>query len=163
MSPFTAAHPAAPAAVRDTLWAAVRDGDEYAATGTVLHAPDAGPGAEETLLDVEAPVRARAGTEWAANRMSVTREHAAIAVSGRAVAAVARRVGAAGPEAPTGLPAGFPRGCRMLDAAEVALETRLSEESGPPGTGGSPTAGVRQPAGAPVGHDHARTGPGSGA
>jgi methanogenic corrinoid protein MtbC1 len=97
MSTFTAAHPAAPAAVRDALWDAVRDGDEFAATGVVLDALDAGLGAEEALLDVVAPVQARVGTEWAANRMNVAQEHAATAVSDRVVAAVAQRMGASGP------------------------------------------------------------------
>ncbi|MFJ9244397.1 B12-binding domain-containing protein [Streptomyces sp. NPDC101776] len=70
------------------LWEAVFAGDEYTATGLVLRAVDDGLAPESVLLDVIAPVQARVGEEWAANRMSVAQEHAATAINDRAVAAL---------------------------------------------------------------------------
>ncbi|GAA4607884.1 cobalamin-dependent protein [Actinoallomurus liliacearum] len=74
------------------LWDAVRKGDEDAAVQAVLSALDAGLDAESALLDVVAPVQARVGAEWAANRMSVAQEHAATAIDDHVVTAVAHRV-----------------------------------------------------------------------
>ncbi|WP_343885755.1 cobalamin B12-binding domain-containing protein, partial [Actinoallomurus spadix] len=71
------------------LWDAVREGDEYAAADVVLSAVDAGLDAESALLDVIAPAQAKAGTEWAANRISVTQEHTATAINDRVIAALA--------------------------------------------------------------------------
>ncbi|GAA4613332.1 cobalamin B12-binding domain-containing protein [Actinoallomurus liliacearum] len=71
------------------LWDAVHEGDEYAATDVVLSAVDAGLDAESALLDVIAPVQARVGAEWAANRISVAEEHTATAINDRVVAALA--------------------------------------------------------------------------
>jgi methanogenic corrinoid protein MtbC1 len=88
-------HPApsgvqSPAALTARLWSAVTDGDEEAAINTVLTALDDGADAESLLLDVIAPVQARVGTEWAANRITVAQEHAATAINDRAVAALSR-------------------------------------------------------------------------
>ncbi|MEU5167618.1 B12-binding domain-containing protein [Streptomyces mutomycini] len=77
-------------ALRDQLWAAVTDRDEHAAAGVVLAALDAGTDAETVLLDVIAPVQAKVGTEWAANRLTVAQEHAASAIAERVIAALAR-------------------------------------------------------------------------
>ncbi|GLY81405.1 cobalamin B12-binding domain-containing protein [Actinoallomurus iriomotensis] len=71
------------------LWDAVRDGDEYAAVEVILPAVDAGLDAESALLDVIAPVQAKVGLEWAANRISVAQEHTATAINDRVIAALA--------------------------------------------------------------------------
>ncbi|MEV5710360.1 cobalamin-dependent protein, partial [Actinoallomurus sp. NPDC052274] len=81
-------------AVSDRLWDAVREGDEYTAVDVVLSAVDAGLDAESALLDVIAPVQARVGAEWAANRISVAREHTATAINDRVVAALAHHASA---------------------------------------------------------------------
>ncbi|MGP3753178.1 cobalamin B12-binding domain-containing protein [Streptomyces sp. IBSNAI001] len=75
--------------LQDRLWAAVTDRDEHAAASVVLTALDDGVDAESVLLDVIAPVQARVGTEWAANRLSVAQEHAASAIAERVIAALA--------------------------------------------------------------------------
>ncbi|MEV5747386.1 cobalamin-dependent protein [Actinoallomurus sp. NPDC052308] len=79
------------------LWDAVRKGDEGAAVQTVLSALDAGLDAESALLDVVAPVQARVGAEWAANRLSVAQEHAATAIDDHVVTAVAHHASAPSP------------------------------------------------------------------
>ncbi|MFD3513791.1 B12-binding domain-containing protein [Streptomyces sp. NPDC058657] len=73
----------------EQLWHAVAVGDEYAAVQVVLRALDDGVDPECVLLDVIAVVQGRVGEEWAANRMSVAREHAATAINERTVAALA--------------------------------------------------------------------------
>jgi methanogenic corrinoid protein MtbC1 len=71
------------------LWDAVQGGDEYGAVEVVLAAVDAGLDPESALLDVIAPVQAKVGAEWAANRIGVAQEHAATAINDRVIAAVA--------------------------------------------------------------------------
>lgn len=78
------------ASARARLWDAVLSGDEYAAIATVFDAVDGGMGLEGVLLDVIAPVQYRIGTEWAANRISVTEEHCATAINDRVIAALSR-------------------------------------------------------------------------
>ncbi|MER5600361.1 cobalamin-dependent protein [Streptomyces sp. NPDC002265] len=73
----------------DQLWTSVVAGDEYSATEVVLRALDDGVDPESVLLDVIAAVQGKVGEEWAANRISVAREHAATAINERAVAALA--------------------------------------------------------------------------
>ncbi|MFE2579210.1 B12-binding domain-containing protein [Streptomyces sp. NPDC059378] len=73
----------------DQLWTSVMAGDEYSATEVVLRALDDGVDPESVLLDVIAAVQGKVGEEWAANRISVAREHAATAINERAVAALA--------------------------------------------------------------------------
>ncbi|MFI7612089.1 B12-binding domain-containing protein [Nonomuraea terrae] len=73
----------------EALWAAAIAGDEYAAADVVLAALDAGVPMESVLLDVVAPVQARAGREWAANRITVAQEHTATAVNDRVLAILA--------------------------------------------------------------------------
>ncbi|MFG2538598.1 B12-binding domain-containing protein [Streptomyces sp. NPDC048511] len=75
--------------LQNRLWSAVTDRDEHAAASVVLTALDDGVDAESVLLDVIAPVQARVGTEWAANRLSVAQEHAASAIAERVIAALA--------------------------------------------------------------------------
>lgn len=87
--------------VRERLWGAVIDGDEYAAAATVLAAVDDGMSTEDVLLEVIARVQARIGAEWAANRITVAQEHAATAINDRVIAALAHhpadaRTGTAG-------------------------------------------------------------------
>ncbi|MEV6753189.1 cobalamin B12-binding domain-containing protein [Streptomyces sp. NPDC051214] len=73
------------ASARAQLWDHVREGDELAATRTVRAAVEAGSGFESVLLDLIAPVQARVGVEWAANRISVAQEHAATAINDRVI------------------------------------------------------------------------------
>ncbi|WP_411080357.1 B12-binding domain-containing protein [Streptomyces sp. cmx-18-6] len=78
-------------ALRGDLWDAVTGQDEYRAADTVLTALDAGVPAETVLLDVIAPVQARVGRAWQADRMTVAQEHAATAIAERVIAALAHR------------------------------------------------------------------------
>ncbi|WP_345571363.1 cobalamin B12-binding domain-containing protein, partial [Nonomuraea rosea] len=73
----------------ETLWTAATAGDEYAAADAVTAAIEAGVPMETLLLDVVAPVQARVGYEWAANRITVAQEHTATAVNERVLAALA--------------------------------------------------------------------------
>ncbi len=75
--------------VVDRLWSAVSSGDEYAAARVVFGALEDGLAPEDALLDVIAPVQAKVGREWAANRISVAQEHAATAINDRVIAAMA--------------------------------------------------------------------------
>ncbi|MEU6810002.1 cobalamin-dependent protein [Streptomyces sp. NPDC046831] len=79
------------ARARERLWAAVIDGDEYAAVDAVRDSLDSGLDAETVLIDVIGGVQLRVGAEWAANRVTVAQEHAATAINERAVAALAGR------------------------------------------------------------------------
>ncbi|WP_231639788.1 cobalamin B12-binding domain-containing protein [Mycobacterium sp. Marseille-P9652] len=92
---------ATPDTVRERLWGALTDRDEYAAAATVFAAVDMGMSAEDVLLDVIAPVQRRVGSEWAANRISVAQEHAATAINDRVIAALAHHAGR-GSEPPAG-------------------------------------------------------------
>lgn len=76
-------------ALRNRLWRAVADGDEYAAVDILAKALSEGLDEEALLLDVIAPVQERVGAEWAADRLTVAQEHAATAINERAVAALA--------------------------------------------------------------------------
>ncbi|TDC55476.1 cobalamin B12-binding domain-containing protein [Actinomadura sp. KC345] len=73
----------------DALWETLIIGDEYAATDIVMTALDDGMDPEDLLLDVIAPLQARVGREWAANRITVAQEHSATAVNERVIGAVA--------------------------------------------------------------------------
>ncbi|PZG06422.1 cobalamin B12-binding domain-containing protein [Nonomuraea aridisoli] len=73
----------------EALWAAAIAGDEDAAADVVLAALDAGVPMESVLLDVVAAVQARAGREWADNRITVAQEHTATAVNDRVLAVLA--------------------------------------------------------------------------
>lgn len=77
------------ALVRDRLWGALTDRDEYAAAATIFAAVESGMTPEDALLEVIAPVQRRVGTEWAANRITVAQEHAATAINDRVIAALA--------------------------------------------------------------------------
>ncbi|RDI63953.1 cobalamin B12-binding domain-containing protein [Nocardia pseudobrasiliensis] len=90
-----------PRPIREQLWGALADRDEYAAVATVLGAVAAGLPAEAVLLEVIAPVQRRVGTEWAANRLTVAQEHAATAINDRVIAALAHHPDR-GPETTTG-------------------------------------------------------------
>lgn len=78
------------ALVREKLWGAVADCDEYAAVTTIFAALDAGMQPEDILLEVIARVQYKVGTEWAANRITVAQEHAATAINDRVIAALAQ-------------------------------------------------------------------------
>ncbi|RSN56746.1 cobalamin B12-binding domain-containing protein [Actinomadura sp. WAC 06369] len=71
------------------LWDAIVRGDEYAAADAVAAALDEGADAETLLLDVIAPVQARVGREWAANRLTVAQEHTATAINERVIGTLA--------------------------------------------------------------------------
>lgn len=78
------------ALVREKLWEAVVDCDEYAAVTTVYAAVDAGMEPEDILLDVIAWVQRKIGIEWAANRITVAQEHAASAINDRVIATLSQ-------------------------------------------------------------------------
>ncbi|NUW42368.1 cobalamin B12-binding domain-containing protein [Nonomuraea rhodomycinica] len=82
------------------LWDAAAAGDEYAAVDVVVAALDDGMDMESLLMDVVAPVQARVGREWAANRITVAQEHTITAVNERVLAALALHPAARG-SAPT--------------------------------------------------------------
>ncbi|MFC7530705.1 B12-binding domain-containing protein [Actinoplanes sp. GCM10030250] len=69
----------------------IGDGDEHGATALVGALLDSGTAAQRVIVDLIAPTQGRVGELWAANEWSVAREHAATAVSERALAAVAVR------------------------------------------------------------------------
>jgi len=69
----------------------VGEGDEYGAVEMVGELLDGGVAPQRILIDLIAGTQARVGELWAANEWSVAREHAATAISERAVAAVAAR------------------------------------------------------------------------
>ncbi|MFD3975795.1 B12-binding domain-containing protein [Streptomyces cyaneofuscatus] len=75
--------------LRSDLWTAVTGREEYRAADIVLRALDAGTPAESVLLDVIAPVQARVGHAWQADRLTVAQEHAATAIAERVIAALA--------------------------------------------------------------------------
>ena len=77
------------ATATDGLWDAVIAGDEYAAADAVTTALDRGADAETVLLEIIAPLQARVGREWAANRLTVAQEHTATAINERSIAALA--------------------------------------------------------------------------
>ncbi|MFD7713404.1 B12-binding domain-containing protein [Streptomyces sp. NPDC059785] len=122
--------PAGPAATledaRELLWSAVRGGDEHGASAVVFDVLDSGVDPESILLDLVAPVQARVGTEWAANRLTVAQEHSATAIHERVIAALAHHTGYR-----TGHPAG-PGGSRVtvacVDGEWHALPARLLSE-----------------------------------
>ncbi|NKZ04287.1 cobalamin B12-binding domain-containing protein [Actinomadura latina] len=110
----------------DALWEAVTAGDEYAATDIVMAALDDGMDPEDLLLDVIAPLQARVGREWAANRISVAQEHTATAVNERVIGAVAHH-----PAARRRVPAAERRGriaVACIDGEWHALPARLMAE-----------------------------------
>ncbi|MBB0246398.1 cobalamin-binding protein, partial [Streptomyces alkaliphilus] len=74
----------------DRLWDAVWHGDERCAGDIALAALDSGMDPECLFLDVIGAVQRKVGEEWAANRMSVAREHAATAINERVIAMLAR-------------------------------------------------------------------------
>jgi methanogenic corrinoid protein MtbC1 len=77
--------------LQQQLWSAVTGRDEYRAVDIAFAALDRGVDAETVLLDLIAPVQARVGSEWAANRLTVAQEHAATAITERVIAALAHR------------------------------------------------------------------------
>ncbi|KDN81213.1 cobalamin B12-binding domain-containing protein [Kitasatospora cheerisanensis] len=78
-----------PADLTDRLWTAVLAGDQTAAAALAVGALESGLAPEALLLDVIAPLQARIGREWAADRISVVQEHAATAVTDRVVGVLA--------------------------------------------------------------------------
>jgi methanogenic corrinoid protein MtbC1 len=70
----------------------VGDGDEYGAVEVVTGLLDAGVPPQRIMIDLIARTQGRVGELWAANEWSVAREHAATAISERALAAVAARI-----------------------------------------------------------------------
>lgn len=68
------------------------DGDEYGAVELISGLVDEGVPPTRVMIDVVARAQGQVGELWAANEWSVAREHAATAISERAVAAVAGRI-----------------------------------------------------------------------
>lgn len=89
--------PTTTVAIHEELWAAVHRRDEHTAASTISAALEAGHSAEAVLLDFIAPVQARIGAEWAANRIGVAQEHAATAISERLVTLLANHRSATPP------------------------------------------------------------------
>jgi methanogenic corrinoid protein MtbC1 len=69
----------------------VGDGDEYGAVEIVTALLDNGVDPARVMLDLIARTQSRVGELWAANEWSIAREHAATAISERALAAVSAR------------------------------------------------------------------------
>jgi methanogenic corrinoid protein MtbC1 len=69
----------------------VGDGDEYGAVEIVTDLLDDGVPPQRIMVDLIARTQRRVGELWAANEWSIAREHAATAISERALAAVAAR------------------------------------------------------------------------
>src|SRR4051812_17446950 len=69
----------------------VGDGDEYGAVEIVTALLDHGVPPARVMLDLIARTQHRVGELWAGNKWSVAREHAATAISERALAAVSAR------------------------------------------------------------------------
>ncbi|GLZ01528.1 cobalamin-dependent protein [Actinoplanes sp. NBRC 103695] len=69
----------------------VGDGDEYGAIEAVNALLDEGVPAQRIMTDLIAGTQQRVGELWAANEWSIAREHAATAISERALASVAAR------------------------------------------------------------------------
>jgi methanogenic corrinoid protein MtbC1 len=69
----------------------IGDGDEYAAIEMVLGLLDDGLPPQRLLVDLIGGAQAQVGALWAAGEWSIAREHAATAVSERAVSAIAAR------------------------------------------------------------------------
>ncbi|MEV6197218.1 cobalamin-dependent protein [Streptomyces sp. NPDC051920] len=110
-------------AAREHLWSAVLQGDEGRAAAVVLDALDASADAETVLLDLIAPVQARVGTEWAANRLTVAQEHTATAIHERVIAVLAHR-----PDRPAETPSGPRVTVACVDGEWHALPARLLAE-----------------------------------
>jgi methanogenic corrinoid protein MtbC1 len=70
----------------------VGDGDEYGAVEAVIDLLDDGVAPQRIMIDLIARTQSRIGELWAANEWSVAREHAATAISERALAAVSARI-----------------------------------------------------------------------
>ena len=70
----------------------VGDGDECGAVEVVTDLLDDGVPPQRIMIDLIAPTQSRVGELWAANQWSVAREHAATAISERALAAVSARI-----------------------------------------------------------------------
>jgi methanogenic corrinoid protein MtbC1 len=69
----------------------VGDGDEYGAVDVVTGLLDDGVPAQRVMVELIGPTQQRVGELWAANEWTIAREHAATAISERALAAVAAR------------------------------------------------------------------------
>ncbi|MEV6492998.1 cobalamin-dependent protein [Actinoplanes sp. NPDC051633] len=69
----------------------VGDGDEYGAVDVVSGLLNDGVSPQRIMTDLIARTQARVGELWAANEWTIAREHAATAISERALAAVAAR------------------------------------------------------------------------
>ncbi|WP_411070219.1 B12-binding domain-containing protein [Streptomyces sp. cmx-4-25] len=87
--------------VVERLWRAAVEGDEPAAASVVHEALDTGVPEETLLLEVLAPVQARVGVEWAADRITVAQEHAVTAINERIVASLAHRRAGGRPAVPS--------------------------------------------------------------
>ena len=78
--------------IADHFLRLVGDGDEYGAVEVVTDLLDDGVPPQRIMIDLIARTQSRVGELWAANEWSVAREHAATAISERALAAVSARI-----------------------------------------------------------------------
>ncbi|MGI5328608.1 cobalamin B12-binding domain-containing protein [Actinomadura nitritigenes] len=110
------------------LWEAIVGGDEYAAADAATAALDEGTDAETLLLEVIAPLQARVGREWAANRLTVAQEHTATAINERVIGTLAHHPAVRGA---TERHRGAPRGrvaVACIDGEWHALPARILAE-----------------------------------
>ena len=89
MTVFTTPRSLADPSLGDEFLRLVGDGDEYAAVDVVLALLEAGVPAQRILVDLIARTQEQVGRLWAADEWSIAREHAATAVSDRAISALA--------------------------------------------------------------------------
>jgi methanogenic corrinoid protein MtbC1 len=122
-------------AVADRFMSLVGDGDEYGAVELVAALLRDGVPPQRILIDLIGTTQHRVGELWAANEWSVAREHAATAISERAVAAVAAHrtmASARPPAAGRGRREPIPRRGRILiacvDGEWHALPVRILAE-----------------------------------
>ncbi|MHB9848395.1 cobalamin B12-binding domain-containing protein [Streptomyces krungchingensis] len=108
---------------RERLWSAVQGGDEHGAVAVVLDAARSSADLEAVLLDLIAPVQAKVGVEWAANRLTVAQEHTATAIHERVIAALVHH-----PDHRAGVPAGPRVTVACVDGEWHALPARLLSE-----------------------------------
>ncbi|MBM2621434.1 cobalamin-dependent protein [Actinoplanes sp. LDG1-06] len=77
--------------LHDEFLSLVGEGDEYGAVELVTELLDGGATPQRIMIDLIGGAQTRVGELWAANEWSVAREHAATAISERALAALAAR------------------------------------------------------------------------
>ena len=93
-APSTGLHPRTGSEVAEHYLRLLGDGDEYGAVDLVTGLFDEGVPPVRIMVDLIARTQGRVGELWATNQWTIAREHAATAISERALAALAGRAGA---------------------------------------------------------------------